>query len=74
VEIQELAGNGSSGVVPWVRGIQSSLQRWAEQMGAARLLIGAVIVIVGALAVTAVVSRNRRQPPDSGSPVRLPPP
>lgn len=71
VEIQELAGNGSSGVVPWVRELQSSLQRWAEQMGAARLLIGAIVIIGGALAVTALVSRNRRQPPESGSPGRL---
>jgi thiol:disulfide interchange protein len=68
VEIQELAGNGSSGVVSWVRGIQSSLQGWAEQIGAARILIGALTVIGGALAVTAALHRNGRQPPESSEP------
>lgn len=68
VEIQELAGNGSSGVVSWVRDIQSSLQRWAEQAGAARLLVGAIVIIGGALAVTAVARHNGQRPPGPPEP------
>lgn len=67
VEIQELAGNGSSGVVRWVRGIQSSAQRWAEQMGATRLLVGAAVIIAGSLTLTWVLRRSRvarPEPPD----------
>ncbi len=61
VETQELAGNGSSGLVTWVRGIQSSLQRWAEQMGAARILIGAVVIIGVSIALSMVIRNSRRQ-------------
>ncbi len=60
VEIQELNGNGSSGVVRWVRDIQSSLQRWAEQMGAVRLLVGAALII-GVAAGTALLLRAGRR-------------
>ncbi|MCB0951637.1 MAG: cytochrome c biogenesis CcdA family protein [Microthrixaceae bacterium] len=81
VEIQELNGNGSSGLVQWVRDIQSSLQRWAEQMGAVRLLLGAALII-GAAVITSVLLRSNRrnhetapgadpavdEPSDGGSP------
>ncbi|MEZ5239600.1 MAG: cytochrome c biogenesis CcdA family protein [Microthrixaceae bacterium] len=64
VEIQELAGNGSSGVVSWVRDLQSSLQGWAEQMGAVRLLVGAAVLIGAALAISlAVRNANRSSAP-----------
>jgi ABC-type nickel/cobalt efflux system permease component RcnA len=59
VEVQELAGNGSSPVVDWARDIQSSLQRFAEAQGAVRLLIGALIIIGGAVAISLVLRRHR---------------
>jgi cytochrome c-type biogenesis protein len=61
VEVQELNGSGSSALVDWVRDIQSSLQRWAEAQGAARLAIGAAILIGGAVAISAILRRSRRQ-------------
>lgn len=60
VEIQELSGNGSSGLVSRVREIQSSLQRWAEQMGAVRLLVAALVIIGGALVISYAVRGSRR--------------
>lgn len=71
VEIQELAGNGSSGVVRWVRDTQSNLQHWAEQLGATRILVAAVVIVAGALAVTALVRRpggGPSSPPGSRKP------
>lgn len=64
VEIQELNGNGSSGVVRWLRDLQSTLLTWAEDMGAVRLLIAAALII-GVAVLTAVLLRanNRRENP-----------
>lgn len=59
VEVQELGGNGSSPVVDWARDIQSSLQRWAEAQGAARLFLGTVIIIGGAVVISLVLRRHR---------------
>lgn len=58
VETQELSGNGSSGVVRWVRGLQSSAQGWAQRTGATRLLLGAVVIIVGSLILTWALRRG----------------
>jgi cytochrome c-type biogenesis protein len=57
VEIQELNGGSTSGVVRWTRDLQSTLQNWVERTGATRLALGALIVIAAAVAVTAVVRR-----------------
>ncbi len=59
VEVQELNGEGSSAIVDRTRDIQSSLQRWAEQQGAARLLLAAVIIIGAAVAISVLLRRNR---------------
>lgn len=59
VEVQELNGTGSSPLIKWVREIQSSLQRWAEAQGAARLAIGALIIISGAVAISLILRRGR---------------
>ena len=61
VEVQELNSGRSSPVVRAARDLQSSMQRWVEQVGGARLAIAAAIVIVAAVAITAV-SRSGRQP------------
>ena len=66
VEVQELNGTGSSAVVDWVRDIQSSLQRWAEAQGAARLALGAAILIGGAVAISVILRRSRGTPPAPG--------
>ena len=62
VEIQELSGNGSSGLVNRVRDLQGSLQRIAEQLGAVRLLVGALVIIGAALVLAAVIRTSRRTP------------
>lgn len=67
VEVQELNGTGSSPVVSWVRDIQSSLQRWAEAQGAARLAIGALIIIGGAIAISLILRRGRATGEEDGA-------
>ena len=62
VEIQELSGNGSSGLVNRVRDLQGSLQRIAEQLGAVRLLVGALVIIGAALVLAPVIRTSRRTP------------
>lgn len=57
VAIQELNGGSSSAVVQWTRDLQSTLQNWVERTGAARLALGALIVIAAAVAVTLVARR-----------------
>lgn len=52
VEIQELNRGGSSRVVSWSRDLQSSMQRWVEDVGGGRLALAAVVIIGAALAVT----------------------
>jgi len=64
VEVQELNGNGSSTVVSWARDVQSSLQRWAEQQGAGRLALGAVVVIGIAVLLSLVIRKGG----DDGAP------
>lgn len=59
VEIQELGSGDSSPVVDAARDLQSGLQRWVEQVGGARLALGAVIIIAAAIAIT-FVSRSGR--------------
>ncbi len=59
VEVQELNGTGSSAVVDWVRDIQSALQRWAEDLGAARLALAALVIIGGAVAISVILRRHR---------------
>lgn len=66
VEVQELNGGASSGVVNWARDVQSSLQRWAEQQGAARLALAASMLVGGAVAISMLLRWGRR--PDSGGP------
>ncbi len=71
VEIQELNSGSSSRVVQWSRDLQSSLQRWAEGVGAARLAIGATIIIAAAVLVTLVARRpgpGPTIPPDDADP------
>lgn len=81
VELQELAGGSSSSVVSAARDVQSSLQRWAEAQGAARLAVGAVAIIAAAVAASLAwrgASRETDPPttppessgalPDAGSP------
>ncbi len=59
VEIQELRSGSSSSVVQFSRDLQSSMQRWVESVGGARLALGAAIVIAAAVAIT-VVARSGR--------------
>ncbi|MFM7067852.1 MAG: cytochrome c biogenesis CcdA family protein [Actinomycetes bacterium] len=58
VEVQELNSGGSSQVVRWSRNAQSAVQRWTERVGATRLAIAAVIVLVTIGLVTAVQRRT----------------
>ncbi len=52
VEIQELNSGRSSSVVSWSRDLQSAMQRWVEDVGGARLAIGAAIIVAAAVAIT----------------------
>lgn len=65
VELQELQGGSSNAVVDAARDLQSDLQRRAEQIGAARLAVAAVLLIGGALALSAIWrGRSRAHPPE----------
>lgn len=59
VEIQELNSGRSSAVVRFSRDLQSSLQRWVEDVGGGRLALGAAIVILAAVAITLVARTGR---------------
>lgn len=65
VEIQELNQGSSSRVVSWSRDLQSSMIRWVEDVGAARLAIAAVVVIAAAIAITVVARGGRPEPAES---------
>jgi cytochrome c biogenesis protein CcdA len=59
VEIQELNSGQSSRVVDFSRDLQSSMQRWVESVGGARLALGAAIVIGAAVAITLVARSGK---------------
>jgi cytochrome c-type biogenesis protein len=59
VELRELSSGQGSALVSWTRDLQSSLQRWVEQVGAARLALSAVILIGAAFAVSAILRSGR---------------
>jgi len=63
IEVQELNGEGSSGLVSWTRELQSSVQSWIEGVGAARLAAGCA-VLVGLAAVAGGLLARRRRPGD----------
>jgi cytochrome c-type biogenesis protein len=52
IEIRELGSGEGSAVVDWSRDLQSSMQRWVEDVGGTRLALGAAIVILAAVAIT----------------------
>ncbi len=60
VEIRELSSGDGSAVVDWTRDIQSSLQNWAEEMGGARLALGAAVIIGAAVAIALLRRRPDR--------------
>jgi cytochrome c biogenesis protein CcdA len=71
VEIRELDGGASSGVVRWARDAQSGLQNWVERTGGGRLAAGLAIVIVAAAAISLVLRRSRTdgtEPADGPTP------
>jgi cytochrome c biogenesis protein CcdA len=59
VEVQELNGAATSGVVRWTRELQSSVQGWIEDVGAARLAAGSVVILAAAVLVGTTVVRGR---------------
>lgn len=65
IEIRELGSGEGSPVVDWSRDLQSSMQRWVEDVGGTRLAIGAAIVILAAVAITWVA---RSGPPSAPEP------
>ncbi len=70
VEIQELDGGSSSGVVQWARDAQSSMQNWVERTGGGRLAAALAIVIAAAVAIALVVRRpaaDRTEDPDGAA-------
>lgn len=54
VSIQELRSGSGSTLIDWSRDVQDSLVTWIEQVGGARLALGAAIVIAAAVAITLV--------------------
>jgi len=52
VEIGELGSGRSSGLVEWTRDLQSTIQRWTERMGASRLALAGMIILVAAIAIS----------------------
>lgn len=67
VEIQELNSGSSSSVVRAARDLQSSMQRFVEDVGGGRLALGAGIVILAAVAIT-LVARSGHDRSDQNSP------
>ncbi len=61
VEVQELNGEGSSGLVSWTRDLQSSIQSWIEGVGAVRLAVGCVLLVALGAAVGGLLVRRRQQ-------------
>jgi hypothetical protein len=64
-------------VVEFSRDLQSSMQRWVEQMGGTRLALGAAIVILAAVAITFVARSGKEddaESVDSGTGVNGPVP
>ena len=55
VEIGELGSGRSSAVVTWSRNAQSAIQRWTERMGAGRLALAGIVVVLAAVAVSVVL-------------------
>ena len=48
----------------WARDVQSSMQRWVEDVGGARLALAAAIVIGAAVAITVILRRSESAGPD----------
>jgi hypothetical protein len=61
VEVQELNGAGSSGLVSWTRDLQSSIQSWIEGVGAVRLAVGCALLVAIGAAVGGLLVRRRQQ-------------
>lgn len=60
IEVQELNGEGSSGLVSWTRDLQSSVQSWIEGVGAARLAVGCALLVAVGAAVGGLLARRHR--------------
>ena len=64
IEINELNSRGSSTVVQSARQIQSSLQRWVEQVGGLQLALAAAIILGAVIAISATLRPARPDHPD----------
>ncbi|CAB5068496.1 unannotated protein [freshwater metagenome] len=65
IEINELNSRGSSTVVQSARQIQSSLQRWVEQVGGLQLAIAAAIILGAVIAISTTLRSDRSDRPDT---------
>jgi cytochrome c biogenesis protein CcdA len=65
IEINELNSRGSSTVVQSARQIQSSLQRWVEQVGGLQLALAAAIILGAVIAISATLRSDRSDRPDT---------
>jgi cytochrome c biogenesis protein CcdA len=65
IEINELNSRGSSTVVQSARQIQSSLQRWVEQVGGLQLALAAAIILGAAIAISATLRSDRSDRQDT---------
>ncbi|MFI5043293.1 MAG: cytochrome c biogenesis CcdA family protein [Acidimicrobiales bacterium] len=68
VEIQELNSGTSSRVVQWTRDVQSSLQRWVEDVGGGRLAAAAAVIIIAAVVITLLLRRPNLDPSGGSDP------
>lgn len=65
IEIRELGSGEGSPLVDWSRDLQSSMQRWVEDVGGTRLALAAAIVIVAAVAITWVARSGPPSTPEA---------
>ena len=68
IEIRELNSGGSSVVVQNARELQNSMLRWVEQLGGARLALGATVILVAAVAISVIWRSGRPGAPDASMP------
>ena len=60
-ELKIIRDGSSNAVFDWLNDAQSSMQRWVESVGAARLALGSIALIIAAVVASVLIGSNRNQ-------------